>query len=239
MKKQITTLYPLYPLYKSAWLFVYGLILLAQLISVALHLSRVGTVATTWLLAPLLSVWVWRARGPKLLVLVFVLFWVGDVLGNPRLLGIGPNGLFLSVAAFAAANVILLALYLQRNTLIEWQTILGGRQRWWAGVVVLCLIAVALGLALAWSSLNLVLRLAASIYLLLLLFNLTAALAVDIRAGVGSALLLISHLLVVLEVAGRLLGAATLFRLQVLALYGFGILLIAVGVVIGRNRQYS
>ena len=235
MKKQITTLYPLY---KSAWLFVYGLILLAQLISVALHLSRVGTVATTWLLAPLLSIWVWRARGPKLLVLVFVLFWVGDVLGNPRLLGIGPNGLFLSVVAFAAANVILLALYLQRNTLIEWQTILGGRQRWWAGgVVVLCLIAVALGLALAWSSLNLVLRLAASIYLLLLLFNLTAALAVDIRAGVGSALLLISHLLVVLEVAGRLLGTATLFRLPVLALYGFGILLIAVGVVIGRNRQ--
>ena len=103
----------------------------------------------------------------------------------------------------------------------------------------LCLIAVALGLALAWSSLNLVLRLDASIYLLLLLFTLTAALAVDIRAGVGSALLLISHLLVVLEVAGRLLGTATLFRLSVLALYGFGILLIAVGVVIGRNRQYS
>jgi len=235
MKKQTTTLYPPY---KSAWLFVYGLILLAQLISVALHLSRVGTVATTWLLAPLLSVWVWRARGPKLLVLVFVLFWVGDVLGNPRLLGIGPNGLFLSVAAFAAANVILLALYFRRGTLIEWRTILGGRQRWRAGVVVLCLIAVALGLALAWSSLNLVLRLAASIYLLLLLFTLTAALAVDIRAGVGSVLLLISHLLVVLEVAGRLLGAATLFRLPVLALYGFGILLIAVGVVIGRNRQY-
>jgi hypothetical protein len=232
MKRQTTTLY--LP-YKSAWLFVYGLILLAQLISVALHLSRVGIVATG-LLAPLLSVWVWRARGPKLLVLVFVLFWVGDVLGNPRLLGIGPNGLFLSVAAFAAANVILLALYFRHGTLIEWRTILGGHQRWRAGVAVLCLIAVALGLALAWSSLNLGLRLAASIYLLLLLFTLTAALAVDIRAGVGSVLLLISHLLVVLEVAGRLLGTATRFRLLVLALYGFGILLIAVGVVTGRNR---
>jgi len=234
MKRQTTTLYPSY---KSAWLFVYVLILLAQLISVALHLSRVGTVAT-WLLAPLLSVWVWRTRGPKLLVLVFVLFWVGDVLGNPRLLGIDPSGLFLSVAAFAVANVILLALYFRRGTLIEWRTILGGRQRWRGGVAVLCLLTVALGLALAWSSLNLVLRLAASIYLLLLLFTLTAALAVDIRAGVGSVLLLISHLLVVLEVAGRLLGTATLFRLPVLALYGFGILLIAVGVVIGRNRQY-
>jgi hypothetical protein len=61
---------------------------------------------------------------------------------------------------------------------------------------------------------------------------------VDIRAGVGSVLLLIAHLLVVLEVAGRLPGAATLFRLPVLALYGFGILLIAVGVVIDRNRDY-
>ncbi|GMA95920.1 hypothetical protein GCM10025881_27440 [Pseudolysinimonas kribbensis] len=40
-------------------------------------------VVSTWLVAPLLAMWVWRARGPKLLILALAMFWAGDVLGNP------------------------------------------------------------------------------------------------------------------------------------------------------------
>ena len=218
---------------KSPWLVGFGLVALAQLAFIALHLPRLAVIAT-WLLVPVVAVWVWRARGPKLLVLALMLCWAGDVLGNPALIGIGPIGLFLSVAAYAIANVLLTILFIRCGALTAWRTTFGGRQRWWAAVAVLCLVAAVVGLAFAWSSFDAVLRIVASIYLLLLVVTATTAFAVDTCAGIGAAMLLSSHLLVVLEVAGRLDGAATSFRLAVLALYALGILLIAVGVV---NRE--
>jgi YhhN family len=169
---------------KSPWLIGFGLVAVAQLAFVALHVSQAALI-TTWILAPLLAVWVWRARGPKLLVLALMFCWVGDVLGNPRKIGIGQGGLVLSVAAFAAANVCLMILFARRGALAALWRSIGGLQRWRAGIALLYLVAAIVGLWLTWSSLEPVLRVVASIYLLLLVGTATTALAVDICAGIG------------------------------------------------------
>jgi hypothetical protein len=217
---------------KSPWLIAFGLVVVGQLALLGLGLPLANFVA--WLLAPLLAVWVWRARGPKLLVLALMFCWAGDVLGNPALIGVGKIGLFLSVAAFAVANVLLIVLFVRGGGPISQRIAIGGRRRWRAGVAVLYLVPAALGLAFTWSNLDPALRVVAAIYLLLVVATATTAFVVDICAGIGAALLFGSHLLVVLEVGGRIDGTGTMFRLAVLALYMLGILLIAIGMV---NRE--
>jgi hypothetical protein len=206
---------------KSPWLIGFGLVALVQLVSIAVHLPFASLI--TWLIAPPLAVWVWRAGGPRLLVLALVFCWIGDVLGNPRLIGIGRIGLYLSVAAFAVASVLLVVLFVRR-----------GRPRRRVGVVALYLVLASVGLASIWSNLDPALRVVASVYLLVIVATATAAFVLDTRVGIGAGLLFGSHLLVALEVGGRLDGTATTFRLAVLALYMLGILLIVVGTV---NRE--
>jgi hypothetical protein len=211
------------PSVKSPWLIGFGLVALAQLASLALHLPFAGVI--TWLVAPPLAVWVWRGGGPKLLVVALAFCWIGDLLGNPRLIGIGRVGLYLSVAAFAVASVLLIILFVRRGAP-------GSRRR--VGVAALYLALASLGLAFIWSNLDPVLRVVAAVYLLLIVVTATTAFVLDTRVGIGAGLLFGSHLLVALEVGGRLNGAETTFRLAVLALYMLGILLIAVGMV---NRE--
>jgi hypothetical protein len=82
-----------------------------------------------------------------------------------------------------------------------------------------------------WSSFEPALRIAAGIYLLLLVGTAATAMAVDTCAGIGAGLFFASELLIALAVAGRVAPTATTHRLEVLVLYMLGILLIAVGVV--------
>jgi len=211
---------PIYSV-RSPWLVGFGLVGGAQLASIVLRLPFAGVV--TWLVAPPLAVWVWRAGGPGPLVLALTSYWIGDLFGNPRLIGVGPVGLYLSIAAFAVANVLLVILFIGSAS--------GSRPRRRAGIVVLYLVPAAVVLASVWSNLGLALRVVAAVYLLLIVATATTALLVDTRVGIGAGLLFGSHLLVALEVGGRLDGAATTFRLAVLGLYTAGIALIAVGVV--------
>jgi hypothetical protein len=210
---------------KSPWLVGFGLVAVAQLVFVALHLPFAGIV--TWLVAPLLAVWVWCVGGPKLLVLALMFCWAGDVLGNPLQIGI-PIGLYLSVAAFAVAGVLLVILFVRRGA--------PGFRRRRAGIVVLYLVPASVVLTFIWSNLNPALRVVASIYLLLLVVTATTAFVLDTWVGIGAGLLFGSHLLVALEVGGLLNGTRTMFRLAVLTLYMLGILLIAVGMV-NRDRR--
>ncbi len=215
---------------------VFGALALAQLGLIAAHQGRLAVIPT-WLLAPALAVWVWRARGPRLVILALLFCWAGDVLGNPALLGVGPIGLFLSVAAYAVANAILLILFVRLGALSAWRTTRGAGL-WRAGAAAVCVVAAVVVLAVAWSTLDPALRVVGCVYLLLLCVTAIAAFAVNAWAGIGAALFLGSHLLVVLEVAGLLSGGSTLFRLATLSLYAVGILLIAVGAV-RRGRPLS
>ncbi len=208
---------------KSPWLIGFAMVAIAELICTATGLRLAAFL--TWLVAPLLAVWVWRVRGPKLLVLALISCWVGDVLGNPRLIGVGPIGLYLSIAAFAVADVLLVTLFVRRGAL-------GSRRpRRQAGAVALYLLPASIGFASIWGDLDPTLRVVAAIYLLLIAATATTALLLDTRVGIGAGLLFSSHLLVALEVGRRIDGTATTFRLAVLALYMVGILFIAVGTV--------
>lgn len=210
---------------RNPWLVGFVLVAVAELVCTALGLRIASFV--TWLVAPLLAAWVWRVRGPELLVLTLVLCWAGDVLGNPRLLGIGPIGLYASIAAYAVADVLLITLFVRRGALASRRTATSRR----TGAVALYLVPAAIGLALVWGNLDPALRAVASIYLLLIATTATTALLLDAWVGAGAGLLFSSHLLVALEVGRRLDGTATTYRLVVLALYMLGILLIAVGTV--------
>lgn len=212
------------------WLIGFGLVAVAQLAFVAFHVS-VAALFATWTLAPLLAAWVWRMDGPKLLVLALVFCWVGDVVGNPRQIGIGHGGLLLSVAAFAVANVCLITLFVQRGALTALRAAIGSVQRWRVGLALLYVLGAVAGLFVTWSSFEPALRIAAGIYLLLLVGTAATAMAVDTCAGIGAGLFFASELLIALAVAGRVAPTATTHRLEVLVLYMLGILLIAVGVV--------
>lgn len=216
---------------KSFWLIGFGVVGAALLVFVASNAPHQADLIPLWLVAPILVVWVWRAGGPKLLLVALLLCWAGDVLGNPRAIGIGPSGLLLSVLGYIGANVCLVILFVRDGALIALRKTLHGRQRWRAGIAALYLVVAVCGLGLAWGRLGPMLRLVAATYLLLLVGTATTALALDICAGVGATLFLVSELLVALEVGGRLNGTATSFRLAVLGLYLLGVLLIAVGVV--------
>lgn len=220
---------------KSLWLVGFGLVAMAHLAMVAFHVSVADTV-TTWILAPLLAAWAWQMDGPKLLVLALALCGVGDALGNPRHSGIGHGGLMLSVAAFAAAHVCFIILFVQRGALAALRVAIGGRQRWRAGLALLYLVV---AVAVIWStrsSFEPAMLTAVLIFALLLVGTATTALALDTRAGIGAALFFASEMLIALAIAGRVDAAATWHRLEVTVLYLVGILLIATGVV---NRELS
>lgn len=218
---------PVAPVQKRLWLVAFGLVAVAQLALVVFKLPPQFAFLSTWLVAPVLAVWVWRARGPRLLVGALLLCWVGDVLGNPRLIGIGSYGLFLSVAAFAAANVVLSILFVRSGAFGFTRSSAGVSRRRRAAIAVPYLVMSAGALAATWSNLDPTLRVFGTGYLLLLVVTSATALMLETWAGVGAALLFASHLLVVLEVGGRVDGTATLFRLLFWVLYMLAILLIA------------
>ena len=213
----------------SPWLIGYGLVAAAQLALIVFHLPAQIAFVSTWLVAPILAIWVWRAHGPKLLVLAFLLCWVGDVLGNPRLLGLGPGALLVSVAAFGLACVVLIALFVRRGALRFRAPV--GRRRWRFSIAAIYLAVIAVVLGIAWGSLDPTLRIAGALYLAVLAMMATMAFVLDTWTGVGAALVVAAHNLVVLEVAGLINGTATVFRLAFWILYMLGILIIAIRVV--------
>jgi hypothetical protein len=105
------------------------------------------------------------------------------------------------------------------------------------GVTVLY-VAVAAGvLVVAWGSLGPAFRAVAAGYFVLLIALAVTALALEGRTGAGAALFLLTELLVALEIAGRLDGTSTLFKLVTPTTYLLGILLISIGSVSRRRDR--
>jgi uncharacterized membrane protein len=111
---------------KSPWLIAFVAVALAHLVMSVVRVPSSATIVT-WALAPLLAIWVWRSRGPKLLIVALLLCFVSDVLGNPRFIGLGPGALYASVAALVA--ILLFRRVLSRRTTPArgiWIAIAGG-----------------------------------------------------------------------------------------------------------------
>ncbi|GAB3767627.1 lysoplasmalogenase family protein [Microlunatus parietis] len=223
-------------LIRSPWLIGFGLVALAQLIFVVVPVPTPVDLIAVTILAPLLAVWVWRRNGPRLLVLALLLCAVGDLLGNPRRIGLDRDALLFSVAAFAAAQACLLVVYVRSGAVEALRASVRGRQRWRSVVALLYLIVAAVVFGLMWGGLAPTFRVAAGSYLALLVGTAITSLAVDTWAGIGAAVFAGSVLLVGAGTVGWVEGADSWHRLQVRLAYPLGLLLITVATVTRVRR---
>ncbi len=224
--------------WRSPWLIGFGLVAVAQLIFVVFPVSSLADLIAVSILAPLLAVWVWRRRGPKLLVIALVLCAVGDALGNPRRIGLEQGGLLVSVAAYVAAQACLLALFLRSGALAALRASIGGHQRWRSMIIVLYPVGAAVVISLVWSGLGADLRVAAGLYLALLVGTAATSLALDTWAGIGAALFTGSVVLVAAGMVGWVDSTGMAHRLMIRLTNQLGLLLIAVAAVNHWQRQH-
>lgn len=217
---------------KQAWLAAFVLVAVIELVFIAMHIFPSVVLVATWVLMPLLAIWVWQSRGPSLLVLALVFCWLGDMLGNPLAIGIGQIGVVGSAAAFAVAGIFLFVLFIRRGAFDALRGSAGTRRGWLVGAAAVYLAAAIICVLFVWSGFVIEFRIFVLIYLLLFAALAIFALSAGIVTAIGAAMFFGTEILAALEVAGRLHGAATAYRLTFNTLYLLGILLIAVGIVL-------
>ncbi|KQX73746.1 lysoplasmalogenase [Aeromicrobium sp. Root472D3] len=201
---------------RSPWLVAFGLVAVVHLALNAAGTTPLDSISKC-LLAPLLAVWVARQGGPRLLVVALALCFLGDLF-------LEIDDLFVvGMAAFAGAHVAFVTLFVRRGALDRL------RRRPQAAVAY-AVVAVAM-VAWCWGGLEPALKPAIPVYAALLVGTATVSLAVDVRAGVGGALFLVSDGIIALSQAGRIDADATATGLAIMTLYIAAILLLATGVV--------
>lgn len=201
---------------RSPWLVAFALV-------AAVHLVLNGADVTPWdsiskcLLAPLLAGWAATSGGPRLLVVALGLCFLGDLF-------LEVDGLFVvGMAAFAGAHVAFMVLFVRRGA------VAGIRARPAAAIGY---VVVAIGMvAWCWGGLEPTLRPAIPVYAALLVGTAATSAAVDVRAGFGGALFLVSDGIIALSEAGRLDPDATATGVAIMVLYLLAIWLLATGVV--------
>ncbi len=204
---------------KQAWLAAFVLVAVIELVFIAMHIFPSVVLVATWVLMPLL-------------VLALVFCWLGDMLGNPLAIGIGQIGVVGSAAAFAVAGIFLFVLFIRRGAFDALRGSAGTRRGWLVGAAAVYLAAAIICVLFVWSGFVIEFRIFVLIYLLLFAALAIFALSAGIVTAIGAAMFFGTEILAALEVAGRLHGAATAYRLTFNTLYLLGILLIAVGIVL-------
>lgn len=195
------------------------------------HLVLNGADAGPWdsitkcLLAPLLAAWVLEQHGPRLLVAALAFCFAGDLLLEL------PDLFVPGMAAFAGAHVYFIWFFVQRGAVTAL------RSRPW--IVAVYVIAAIVVVAWAWNGLEAGLRPIIPVYAALLVGTASASLAVDVRAGVGGALFLVSDGIIALAEAGRFDPDATATGLAIMALYIGAILLLTTGILAKEKRTIS
>ncbi len=198
----------------------------------AVHLVLLAADLAPWdsvtkcLLAPVLVAWVVAERGPRLLVAALVLCLGGDLL-------LEVDGLFVAgMASFAAAHVCLVTLFVRAGAVRE-------RRPNPLLLVTYLLAGVAL-VAWAWGGLAADLRPVVPVYAVLLLATAVTSSCVDVLAGVGGALFLVSDGLIALGEAGRVDPGSATVSVAVMALYGAAIALLTAGALrVSADRSAS
>jgi uncharacterized membrane protein YhhN len=189
-------------------------VLAVHLVLLAVDLAPWDSI-TKCLLAPALVAWVVAERGPRLLVAALVLCLGGDLL-------LEVDGLFVAgMASFAAAHVCLVTLFVRAGAVRE-------RRPHPLLVATYLLAGVAL-VAWAWGGLAADLRPVVPVYAVLLLATAVTSSCVDVLAGVGGALFLVSDGLIALGEAGRVDPGSATVSVAVMALYGAAIALLTAG----------
>lgn len=172
---------------------------------------------TKSLLAPLLIGWVPEQDGPRLLAMALGFCFLGDLFLE------FDNLFVVGMAAFAGAHVCFIWFFVQRGAVAKL------RERPW--IVLIYVLAGLVVVAWSWGGLEPGLRPIIPFYAALLIGTASSALAVDVRAGVGGALFLLSDGIIALAEAGRFDPEAAFTGIAIMALYIGAILQLTVGIL--------
>lgn len=159
------------------------------------HLVLNTAEATPWdsitkcLLAPMLVLWVLRARGPRILALALALCFVGDLF-----LTFSHAWFIPGMAAFGLAHVAFIMFFLSRGAG-------SALRRWWPAAVGYAGVGVAV-LVWLWPGLDPSLRIPMTVYAALLAITATLSLSINIFAGFGALLFLASDAIIAMGEAG-------------------------------------
>lgn len=204
---------------RSPWIIAFALVAVVHLVLNAADVRPWDSI-TKCLIAPLLAAWVVQLDGPRLLVAALAFCFLGDLF-------LEIDDLFVvGMAAFAAAHVCFIVFFVQRGALERL------RSAPWS--VVLYLVAAVALLAWAWDGLEADVRPFVPVYVLLLVGTASTSLALDLRAGVGGLMFLVSDGFIALGEAGRMDPDAAWHGLVVMALYIGSIFFLSAGIL---NRE--
>lgn len=206
---------------KSPWLIAFAVVSIG-------HLGLNAAGAEPWdsitkcLLAPLLAGWVVEQKGPRILVVALVFCWLGDLF-------LELDDLFVvGMAAFAVAHVAFITYFVRRGAIDRLKD---------RPLIVAVYVVAAIGMVVwVWGGLETGLRPPILVYAALLVGTAATSLAVDVRAGIGGALFLVSDGVIALGEAGRIDPDAAVTGLAIMVLYILAIFLLATGIVRRENR---
>lgn len=209
---------------RSPWLAGFAVVAVVHLVLNATDAGPWDSI-TKSLLAPLLLGWVLEQRGPRLLAIALGLCFLGDLFMEFE------NLFVVGMAAFAGAHVCFIWLFVQRGAVAKL------RERPW--IVLVYVLAGLIVVAWSWGGLEPGLRPVIPFYAALLIGTASTALAVDVRAGVGGALFLLSDGIIALAEAGRFDPEAALTGLAIMVLYIGAIAQLTVGILTKEKRTLA
>lgn len=209
---------------RSPWLLGFAVVTVVHLV-----LNATGT--TPWdsitkcLLAPLLIGWVVQLGGPRLLIAALAFCFLGDLfLEIEDLFTVG-------MAAFAAAHVCFIVFFVQRGAVQALRT-----KPWIAVMYAVAAVALIIWL---WNDLPSDIRPLVPIYAALLSTTAATALAVDLRAGIGGALFLISDGIIAASEADRLASDSAATGLAIMTLYIAAIFMLTTAILNKERRSVA
>lgn len=204
---------------KSPWLGAFGVVAVVHLILIGVDAQPYDSISKC-LLAPLLIAWVIDQRGPRLLVVALIGCFFGDLF-------LEFEDLFTAgMAAFAVAHICFIRFFVQRGAVEQLRH---------KPLILIVGLAAAIGLiAWCWGGLEPGLKPLVPVYALLLLGTAATALSVDLRAGIGGVLFLISDGIIALNEAGRI-DDGTVTGIAIMATYILAIFFLTTAIV-SRER---
>lgn len=210
---------------RSPWIIAFGVV-------TVVHLALNAGDVTPWdsitkcLLAPLLIGWVVQLRGPLLLVAALIGCFLGDLF-----LELDDDWFPVGMAAFAIGHLCFITFFVQRGALPQL------RRKPWIPLVYL-VAAVAL-ILWCWDGLTDDIRPLVPFYAALLAGTAATALAVDLRAGLGGVLFLVSDGIIAASEAGRLDPDSAGTGFAIMALYIAAIFFLTTGILDKEKRTLA
>lgn len=209
---------------RSAYFLLFGAATLVHLTLNAFNAAPWDSI-TKCFLAPILVAWVLSERGPKLLAAALVFCFFGDLFLEIESL------FLLGMAAFGLAHICFIRIFVAAGALPQLRT-----KPW---IVAILVVIAVLMLAWVWSGLEAELRIPIIGYAFLLAGTAAVAIVVNVPAGIGAWLFLLSDALIAAGLAHRFANDSVVLGLAIMVTYIAAIFLLSTGIMQLTNTRTS